>query len=218
VKVSPESLDAYLSLDLGPLYRPDAAAAACRAARSSLRSVTPIAAALFFAASALAGPDPLSLPVAASRRDGSSAGSPVRDLSIRTFCGAERGVVYAALSWRGPDPRRARQRIDVSVHKGGHERSLFATLWPIERGQRLRRPPSSLLPEAMFRQFLDLFATRVRTDGRGGETSVELEGLDPNVYYFARVLTLEGRAWTASPIVQQLVPSCGADESEERPR
>ena len=128
------------------------------------------------------------------------------------------GVATLRVSWRGGRADLARQRLDISAHKGGFEKGLFVTLDRIERGGRTRRSSPPDLPIRFFRTALALTATSVDVDRGADAARVDLEGVQPGLYYFVRMSTGSARGWTSGPTLSQPIPPCIVEADEDEPR
>lgn len=131
-----------------------------------------------------------------------------------TTCTRGSGRVPALLlSWR-PDTTLDNQRLEISAHSGGFDKGLFAILDPVKNNVRTRRAGPEV-PVDFFQSVLQLVAGSVTVDRRGG-VRLELDGLQPNLYYFVRVASKSARGWMVSPTLRQLAPPCLTDGSEPR--
>jgi hypothetical protein len=134
--------------------------------------------------------------VAVHRRDRPPEPAAMTALSAEAGCSASRaGMATLSVSWPGARAAVAQSRLDITAHKGGFEKGLFVTLDRIEPGARTRIPSATRLPVSFFRTALALTATSVAADP-AGSVRVELEGVQPGLYYFVRV----GASTASAPV------------------
>jgi hypothetical protein len=157
------------------------------------------------------GPEVLAYPVAETDK------TSILYMQLETDCSQQRANMGVLIvSWSADRARLEKQRIDITVHKGGFDRPLFVTLWPIEMGARSIAIDSSLLPRKFQSSALDLEVVRLQAGAKDTAVSVVLDGLQPGLNYFSRILTLSGKTWV--PGVTQYLggPVCFSEmEAEE---
>ncbi len=140
------------------------------------------------------------------------------DLRVEAFCSETKvRTVLATLTWRTDGRSIDRQRIDITVYRGGFEKGLYTTLWPIKEKQRFKETKLSRLPDRPSNQSLYLDVWEVDDTGKEDLVSVKTEGLEPSLNYYWRVLTLnqKRKGWIPSKVVYCTAPICPADIKED---
>jgi hypothetical protein len=159
------------------------------------------------ATASAAPPDALTLPVIDPDT------TLVRDFTATTFCTdtvPRRGL--ARLTWRTDAHLRGTQRLDVTVYKGGFDRSMYATLWPLEKG-RTSQEVQTRLPARADKHIVFLTLIDLRTSADDQVTDLLLEGLQPGVNYFWRVSTLAAQGWVPGRFGVSPGPICPGGRS-----
>jgi hypothetical protein len=147
------------------------------------------------------------LPGTGSEKDGLRVELSCSETKLRTS--------VAKLSWSSDPQLHARQRIDLTAHQDGFERGLYASLWPLQRGQE---PQASALARRQERFSDPSLLPRLEElaePARQRARSARLEGLEPGVIYRFRIATWTGQSWTSGPGVEAEGPLCVADLDEE---
>jgi hypothetical protein len=157
------------------------------------------------------GPDALAYPV-----EGTDTSS-ILNMQLETDCSRKRANMGVLIvSWSGDRRQLGKQRIDITVHKGGFEKSLFATLWPIDMGGRTIAADISLLPREFLSATLDLEVVRLAAGDNDAAVTVVLDGLQPGLNYFSRILTLNEKTWVPGVTQYRAGPVCLSEtEAEE---
>ena len=154
----------------------------------------------------------MSVPQVAAKRPVTQADAPpLRDLTATTSCSDTvpwRGL--ARLTWSTDAGPIANLRLDVTVYKGGFENQMFATLWPFERG-RTFETRDTRLPDRPDKAMVNLKLTDVQTPAQQSVTTVAIDGLEPGVLYFWRLLTRAPQGWTPIGFARASGPVCPND-------
>lgn len=146
----------------------------------------------------------LDLPVLAGT--GSEEDKPL----VHVSCSSTRPIVeVATLTWESRAQLDETQRIDLTAYSDGFENNRYATLWPLERGQRpralaaskLRHRDAALVPHLQH----------LHGDPTKDSTTVRLEGLQGGLTYRVRLVTLKGRSWEPGPVARFRAPVCVKD-------
>ena len=119
------------------------------------------------------------------------------------------------LIWNSHPPLDDRHRLDLSVYKNGFAQGRYASLWPLERGQRPQRLKSSKLRPSPAEPTLRPRLTRVGSDPEQGSASVSLEGLEPGLVYELRLLTLKDDGWLPGSVARVQGPVCITEAHRE---
>ena len=138
----------------------------------------------------------------------------VRDFTAATFCTdsvPRRGL--ARLVWRTDAHLRGSQRLDVTVYKSGFDRGVYATLWPLEKGQT-SQDVQARLPARPDKHILVLKLVDLPTSTDNQVTHLLLEGLQPGVNYFWRISTQTAEGWVPSGFGVSSGPICPNDARE----
>jgi hypothetical protein len=142
--------------------------------------------------------------------------SAVRDFRWEVFCSETKlrtGVV--SLTWRTDAHFFDKQRLDITVYKGGFEKDLYTILWPLKKDQKFRTSRRVKLPNRSSNQSLYLNVEEINVDTQKNLVSTKLDGLEPGLNYFCRVLTLDKKGWIPGKIVRWQAPICPADIEEK---
>lgn len=114
-------------------------------------------------------------------------------LSCAVFCSDTRiGVSVAELTFSSAVGDLSQLTLEVTVYKNGFEIGRFARVSPIRAGQAFEiiRPPGEMGSAPGF-DTLTLAAVRLET---AGLVTVRVEGLEPGLNYFWRVIPAGGSA------------------------
>ena len=147
-------------------------------------------------------------------------------LECKVYCSPTKlRTPIAELTWVAADKSLDRQGLEVTVYKNGFEKGPFARLLLIERGQKFTLQKTPRYTSGGRTPGLDsLFITEVRTrEDRLSQRSiniatVQVEGLEPGLNYYWRVVSKVSGKWLASKTVQAVrcqAPVCPADMQPE---
>ncbi len=154
-------------------------------------------------------PDVLNLPILPPDS------SLVNNLQCQSYCSETKlrtGV--ALLTWDADKRLIRKQRIDVTVYKHGFETRTYTILWPLRKDQRFQTSDMANIPDRPDRQLLYLKVNKADWNRHTNTISIELEGLQPGLNYFWRVLTLEKQGWRPGITIRCVGPVCPADTEE----
>ncbi len=117
----------------------------------------------------------------------------------------------ATIKWIEPQRSLADRRLDLAVHKEAFENELFATVWPIEYGKESRLYNRTRYPNEALTRGLRLTTSEVNPSRGGSASTVKLEGLEPGLNYFWRVLKRDANGWISEGVIRIQAPTCPAD-------
>lgn len=138
------------------------------------------------------------------------------DFLCRTYCSEIKlRTGIALLTWSSNERAFSNQRIDVTVYTNGFRDHVYTILWPIKTYQKFQTSSLVKLPDRDDNQRLFLTVGQVDFDQKSGRVSVELEGLEPSINYFWRVLALTKKGWVPSQTIDGAGPICPADMVDE---
>ncbi len=140
----------------------------------------------------------------------------VSDYHVEVSCSDTKPrTAVARLTWAANKRSFDKQRLDVTIYKGGFEKNLFTILYPLQKGQKFQTSSFAKLSDRSSNKSLYLNCERINVDKRNGSATIEIEGLEPGLNYYMRVLNLNKRGWVPGGTVRFEVPICPADMIEE---
>ena len=99
-------------------------------------------------------------------------------------------------------------RLDVSVFKKGFETNKFALLY---KSKQTRIMDQKLFPKRQMANALNLTAMDVSQVEANQNVLYKLEGLEPGLTYFWRVLRENKDTWETSEVIRITAPTCPLD-------
>lgn len=130
----------------------------------------------------------------------------------RTFCSDEKlRTPVAELIWRSSEARLSSQRIEVTVYKDGFAKGLYVALRSVkgERSAALQRNRQYQEPVPALSQLVVVETLSLRE--QPGMVAVRIEGLEPGLNYFWRVVTASDGRLVAGGTTRCQAPVCPAD-------
>lgn len=137
-----------------------------------------------------------------------------KGLECTVFCSETKlRTSVAEITWPSSEESLSRQVLEVTVYKNGFTRGTYATLAPVQRGQKF-----SLQRIGDRREHVRGLERLVITDvyfskKRGGLAVVRVEGLEPGLNYFWRLRSGAGDG--APALTRCQATECPADMEKE---
>jgi hypothetical protein len=148
----------------------------------------------------------------------SSENEKAREFHVEVSCSEIKPrTLVATLKWKGAKNIFARQRLDATIHKGGFKKDAFTSLWPIKSDQKFQSISKVKNSNLSVSKSLYLNTVKADFDPEKETASVKLEGLEPGVNYFWRILTLvDEKGWISGAVVRTNGIICPADIVNEK--
>ncbi len=115
------------------------------------------------------------------------------------------------INWKEQQRSFAEYRLDLTTRKGGFDNELFATVWPIRYGNESKLINRKRYPSEDLTRGLKLSTSAVNPSRNSSPSTVTLEGLEPGINYFWRVLRRDESGWTTSEVIRIEAPTCPVD-------
>lgn len=137
----------------------------------------------------------------------------------RTFCSEEKlRTPVAELVWRSSEARLKGQRIEVTVYKDGFAKGLYVALGTVkgERSVPFQKTRQYQEPIAALSKLVVVETLTLRE--QPGMVAVRVEGLEPGLNYFWRVVTASNGRMMAGGTTRCQAPVCPADlQPDQKP-
>jgi len=138
-----------------------------------------------------------------------------RGLQVEVSCSPTKiRTPIARISWEGSEETLQGQRLDVTVYKDGFSRGVYASLSSVRPSERFVIPRAEKAL-AYRPPGLDLVVSNVETSRQTRRPAVVVEGLQPGLNYFWRIVAETKGLSVSSEVVRQQAPVCPADLREE---
>ena len=130
----------------------------------------------------------------------------------RVFCSEEKlRTPVAELTWRSTEARLSTSRIEVTVYKDGFQTGSYVALGSTE-GARSIRLPQTRKTQELIPALTELVVVEARSSRvRSGAVAVRIEGLEPGLNYFWRVVSTTTGRQIAEGTTKCQAPVCPAD-------
>lgn len=148
--------------------------------------------------------------------DLSAKSESVNELNVETFCSPTKiRTSVARLTWETTPDFIERQQIEVTVFKQGFEKGIYGTVFSIESQGKLQPPELKESDLIALEPVLKLRIEDVKYNEETREVSVDVEGLEPRLIYYWRLITLSDDGRVPGNIVHVEAPICVADMKDE---
>jgi hypothetical protein len=133
-------------------------------------------------------------------------------LECRTFCSNEKlRTPIAELIWKSSEAQLSGERIEATVYKDGFSNGRYVALATVRGGRSLQmqksRQSQELLPALKGLVVIDT----ISLPERPGMMAVRMEGLEPGLNYFWRVVSINNGRLIGSGVTRCKAPACPAD-------
>ena len=140
--------------------------------------------------------------------------TPSAAFECRVFCSEEKlRTPVAELTWRSTEARLSTSRIEVTVYKDGFQTGKYVALRSTkgERSYQLPQVKQAQTQELIpaLRELVVVEASSLRA--RPGVVAVRIEGLEPGLNYFWRVVSTTSGRQIAEGTTRCQAPVCPAD-------
>ena len=154
-----------------------------------------------------------SLPLSAEAQESSTV------LECRVFCSTEKlRTSVVELTWRSTEARLSTSRIEVTVYKDGFKNGNYSALGS-RKGERSFRPSQAKQTQPLVPALSKLVVLEAKgLKERSGVVAVRIEGLEPGLNYFWRVISTTTGRLLAEGTAKCQAPTCPADMQPDNKR
>lgn len=144
---------------------------------------------------------------------------PAPVLECRVFCSTEKlRTSVAELTWRSTEARLSTSRIEVTIYKDGFKNGNYSALVS-SKGERSFRPSQAKQTHPLVPALSKLVVLEAKgLKERPGVVAVRIEGLEPGLNYFWRVVSTTNERLLAEGTAKCQAPTCPADMQPDNKR